>query len=152
MLKGWVEPDLLVLDDLFLAQRISPEAAEVLQAIVHQRYKLHRAIVITSNRVVQDWRKYLADTPMATTILDRLIHRCPCSSLGAGAIASRRPLPAWVSAQSRHSPAVLPGGIWGGYGWGNLKWPSGAVFKAKAAIEPWPMSRRLRRPHKSVKG
>ena len=25
LLKGWVEPDLQVLDDLFLARRISPE-------------------------------------------------------------------------------------------------------------------------------
>ncbi len=30
----------------------------------------------TSNRVVQDWGKYLADATMATTILDRLMHRC----------------------------------------------------------------------------
>lgn len=43
---------------------------------VHQRYKLRRAIVITSNRVVQDWGKYLGDATMATTILDRLMHRC----------------------------------------------------------------------------
>ena len=55
LLKEWVEPDLLILDDLFLARRISEHAAEVLQAIVHQRYKLRRAIVVTSNRVVQDW-------------------------------------------------------------------------------------------------
>jgi DNA replication protein DnaC len=26
--------------------------------------------------VVQDWGKYLADATMATTILDRLMHRC----------------------------------------------------------------------------
>lgn len=76
LLKEWVEADLLVLDDLFLARRISEHAAEVLQAIVHQRYKLRRAIVITSNRVVQDWGKYLGDATMATTILDRLMHRC----------------------------------------------------------------------------
>ena len=76
LLKEWVEPDLLVLDDLFLARRISEHAAEVLQAIVHQRYKLRRAIVVTSNRVVQDWGKYLGDATMATTILDRLMHRC----------------------------------------------------------------------------
>lgn len=49
----------------------------VLQAIVHQRYKLRRSIVVTSNRVVQDWDRYLGDTTMATTtILDRLMHRC----------------------------------------------------------------------------
>ena len=76
LLKGWIEPDLLVLDDLFLARRIADVSAELLQAIVHQRYKLHRSIVITSNRVVQDWGKYLADATMATTILDRLMHRC----------------------------------------------------------------------------
>ena len=76
LLKDWVQPDLLVLDDLFLARRISEHAAEVLQAIVHQRYKLRRAIVVTSNRVVQDWGKYLGDMTMASTILDRLMHRC----------------------------------------------------------------------------
>ncbi len=76
LLKGWVEPDLLVLDDLFLARRIADASAELLQAIVHQRYKLRRTIVITSNRVVQDWGKYLGDATMATTILDRLMHRC----------------------------------------------------------------------------
>ena len=76
LLKEWVQPDLLVLDDLFLARRISEHAAEVLQAIVHQRYKLRRSIVVTSNRVVQDWGKYLGDATMATTILDCLMHRC----------------------------------------------------------------------------
>ena len=50
--------------------------AQARHLIVHQRYKLHRAIVITSNRVVQDWGKYLADATMATTIFDRLMHRC----------------------------------------------------------------------------
>ena len=76
LLRAWIEPDLLVLDDLFLARRIADVSAELLQAIVHQRYKLRRAIVITSNRVVQDWGKYLGDATMATTILDRLMHRC----------------------------------------------------------------------------
>ena len=76
LLKEWVEPDLLILDDLFLARRISEHAAEVLQAIVHQRYKLRRSMVVTSNRVVQDWGRYLGDATMATTILDRLMHRC----------------------------------------------------------------------------
>jgi len=76
LLKEWVDADLLVLDDLFLARRISEHAAEVLQAIVHQRYKLRRSVVVTSNRVVQDWGRYLGDTTTATTILDRLMHRC----------------------------------------------------------------------------
>jgi DNA replication protein DnaC len=76
LLKDWVQSDLLIVDDLFLARRVTNEAAEVLQALVHQRYKLRRAIVVTSNRVVQDWGKYLGDVTMASTILDRLMHRC----------------------------------------------------------------------------
>ena len=75
LLRSYVEPDILVLDDLFLARRIADVSAELLQAIVHQRYKLRRSIIITSNRIVQDWGKYLGDVTMASTILDRLMHR-----------------------------------------------------------------------------
>lgn len=75
LMRAYVEPSLLVLDDLFLARRISEASAELLQTIVHQRYKHRRSIVVTSNRVVQDWGKYLGDATMATTILDRLMHR-----------------------------------------------------------------------------
>ena len=74
-LRSFVEPDLVVLDDLFLARRISEASAELLQTVVHQRYKQRRSIIVTSNRVVQDWGKYLGDATMATTILDRLMHR-----------------------------------------------------------------------------
>lgn len=76
LLKDCAEPDLLILDDLFLARRLPKGAAKALQASVHQRYMLRRTIVITSKRVVQDWGKYLADATMASTILDRLMHRC----------------------------------------------------------------------------
>lgn len=75
LMRAYVEADLLVLDDLFLARRLPEAAAELLQSVVHQRYKLRRSIVVTSNRVVQDWGKYLGDATMATTILDRLMHR-----------------------------------------------------------------------------
>ena len=74
MLRNYVDPDLLVLDDLFLARRIADASAEALQAIVHRRYKLRRSVIVTSNRVVQDWGKYLGDATMASTILDRLMH------------------------------------------------------------------------------
>jgi DNA replication protein DnaC len=60
---------------VFLAKRIGEASADLLQTIVHQRYKLRRSIIVTSNRVVQDWGKYLGDVTMATTILDRLMHR-----------------------------------------------------------------------------
>jgi len=75
MLRAWIEPELLVLDDLFLARRISEGGAELLQNVVHQRYKRRASIIVTSNRIVLDWGKYLGDATMATTILDRLMHR-----------------------------------------------------------------------------
>lgn len=75
LLRAYTAPDLLVLDDLFLARRIPEAAGELLQTVVHQRYKHRRSIVVTSNRVVQDWGRYLGDQTMATTILDRLMHR-----------------------------------------------------------------------------
>ena len=75
LMRSIIESDLLVLDDLFLARSIPEGAADLLQSIVHKRYKLKRSVVITSNRVIQDWGKYMGDQAMATTILDRLMHR-----------------------------------------------------------------------------
>jgi DNA replication protein DnaC len=75
LMRTYIEPDLLVLDDLFLARRITDASAELLQAVVHQRYKRRASIVVTSNRIVEDWGKYLRDATMGTTILDRLMHR-----------------------------------------------------------------------------
>lgn len=55
-------------DDLFLTRRIADIGAELLQAMVHQRYELRHAIVITPGRVVRNWGKHLGDATMATTI------------------------------------------------------------------------------------
>jgi DNA replication protein DnaC len=75
-LRALIDCDLLVLDDLFLSRIIPDDAGALLQTLVHQRYKLHRSVIITSNRVVQDWGAYLNDNTMSTTILDRLMHHC----------------------------------------------------------------------------
>ena len=65
-----------ILDDLFLSRTIPDDAGALLQTLIHQRYKLHRSVIVTSNRVVQDWGAYLGDNTMSTTILDRLMHHC----------------------------------------------------------------------------
>ena len=49
--------------------------ADELQSLLHKRYKLRRSTFITSNRVIADWDKYLGDSTLTTTILDRLMHR-----------------------------------------------------------------------------
>ena len=75
LFKPAIDADLLVLDDLFLARRITPESADELQSILHRRYKLRRSNLITSNRIIDDWEKYLGDATLTTAILDRLMHR-----------------------------------------------------------------------------
>ena len=67
-MRSIIDSDLSVLDDLFLSRTIPEGAADLLQSIIHKRYKLKRSVVVTSNRVVQDWGKFLGDNAMATTI------------------------------------------------------------------------------------
>ena len=75
LIKPVIDADLLVLNDLFMTRQIAHDAADELQSIVHKRYKLRRSTLITSNRIIGDWEKYLGDAALATTILDRLMHR-----------------------------------------------------------------------------
>ena len=75
LMKPLIDADLLVFDDLFLARQLPPECADTLQSILHQRYKLRRSSLITSNRVMEDWHKFLGDAALTTAILDRLLHR-----------------------------------------------------------------------------
>ena len=138
LLKDWVTPDLIILDDLFLARRISEHAAEVLQAIVHQRYKLRRSIVITSNRVVQDWGKYLGDATMATTILDRLMHRCAMLEF-EGKSYRLKEAAARISVAPESSYS-------GGPAWGNLGWARVGEFDLAIRVR----EHRLNRPHSTV--
>lgn len=75
VLKPVIEADLLVLDDLFLARKLAIDSADDLQSILHKRYKRNLGTIITSNRPIGDWGKYLGDTTLASTLLDRLMHR-----------------------------------------------------------------------------
>jgi hypothetical protein len=110
-------------------------SAELLQALVHQRYKLRRSIVITSNRVVQDWGKYLGDATMATTILDRLMHRCAMLEFEG---KSYRLKEAAARLIITSDPVIIPRPAWSsltGHKWSSLGWPSGACNEASAARE-----------------
>ena len=74
-LKPVLDADLLVLDDLFLRRNIVGPSADDLQMILHRRYKRRASVLITTNRVIDDWHVCLGDTALATAILDRLLHR-----------------------------------------------------------------------------
>jgi hypothetical protein len=54
VMQRLLQPDLLALNNLFLAQRIAEDSSALLQALAHKRCKLRRSLVVTLNRVVQD--------------------------------------------------------------------------------------------------
>ena len=135
-LRSFVEPDLVVVDDLFLARRISEASAELLQTVIHQRYKQRRSLIVTSNRVVQDWGKYSA-TPPWPPPFDRLMHRAAMlefegKSYRLKEAASRIALSA-ATDSSFGRPAR---GSLTGRRWGNLKWPSGLKHRDLAQLLP----------------
>jgi DNA replication protein DnaC len=41
----------------------------------HKRYKRRASVLITTNRIIEDWHLCLGDTALTTAILDRLMHR-----------------------------------------------------------------------------
>lgn len=76
--KKYLQPfsvaDLVVIDDLFLRKRLRSGAADDLQEMIMNRYAARKSILITSNRVVDDWGICLGDAAVSTAILDRLLH------------------------------------------------------------------------------
>ena len=75
IMKQIIEADLVVIDDLFLHRKLSDELSQILQSIIHKRYKHRQSTIITSNRIISDWEKLLGDSPMASALKDRLMHR-----------------------------------------------------------------------------
>ena len=72
LLKKYLKPDLLIIDDMGL-KILPPQSGEILLEIIMRRYE-NRATIMTSNRPVEEWGKLLSDVPAASAILDRLLH------------------------------------------------------------------------------
>ncbi len=64
--------DLLALEDLGM-KRLPPTAAEDLLEIFVRRYE-KGAVILTTNRPMEDWGQVLGDTAAAGAILDRFLH------------------------------------------------------------------------------
>jgi DNA replication protein DnaC len=72
LLKKYLKPDLLVIDDMGL--KILPaKSGEILPEIIMRRYE-NRSTMMTSNRPIEKWGKLLSDVAAAGAILDRLLH------------------------------------------------------------------------------
>lgn len=72
LMNQLMRTDLLVIEDLGM-RRLPPTAAEDLLEVFFRRYE-KSAIIVTSNRPLEDWGKVLGDTAAAGAILDRFLH------------------------------------------------------------------------------
>ncbi|MBK7235730.1 MAG: ATP-binding protein [Sterolibacteriaceae bacterium] len=83
-----------------------------MQSILHKRYKLRRSSLITSNRIIEDWHKFLGDAALTTAILDRLLHRSVLLEFRGKSYRLKRPpagLPSYPSRVKIHTPVLAPG-------------------------------------------
>ncbi|MDI3317786.1 MAG: IS21-like element helper ATPase IstB [Bacillota bacterium] len=70
--RGYLAPDLLILDDFGLHAFSAPQSEDLYQ-LVCDRY-LRRSTIVVSNRPPQDWYALFADPVLAEGALDRLVN------------------------------------------------------------------------------
>ena len=72
ILKRYLEPDLLIIDDMGMKQ-LPKRSGEYLFEVILRRHDL-RSTMMTSNRPLEEWGKLIGDVASATAILDRFLH------------------------------------------------------------------------------
>jgi DNA replication protein DnaC len=72
MLRKYLKPELLIIDDMGLKQ-LPKNSGEYLLEVIMRRYE-NRSTIMTSNRPLEEWGKLLGDVPSAGAILDRFLH------------------------------------------------------------------------------
>lgn len=73
-LKYYTNPDLLILDELGL-KKLNQNSVDDFYEVVSRRYE-NGSIIITSNKVFEEWARIFYDPVLASAILDRYVHHC----------------------------------------------------------------------------
>ncbi|WP_341350037.1 ATP-binding protein [Caloramator australicus] len=73
-LRYYIAPDLLILDELGL-KKLNQNSVDDFYEIISRRYE-NVSIIITSNKVFEEWARIFYDPVLATAILDRFVHHC----------------------------------------------------------------------------
>jgi DNA replication protein DnaC len=71
-LKGYIKPDLLILDDWGL-QPFPNQLLDILNEIICERYE-QGSMIVTSNRPMEDWSELFSEPVVSSALLDRLLH------------------------------------------------------------------------------
>ncbi len=72
VLNRYLKPDLLIIDDMGMKQ-LPKRSGEYLFEIIMRRYEL-RSTIMTSNRPLEDWGKFIGHVPTAGAILVRFLN------------------------------------------------------------------------------
>ncbi len=73
-LRYYTSPDLLILDELGL-KKLNQNSVDDFYEVISKRYE-KGSIIITSNKVFDEWGRIFYDPVLASAILDRFIHHC----------------------------------------------------------------------------
>jgi len=71
-LRNYAKAQVLIIDEIGYLP-LDKEEANLLFQVISARYE-KGTIVITSNKSIVDWGEYLADSVLASALLDRLLH------------------------------------------------------------------------------
>jgi DNA replication protein DnaC len=92
-LRGWLAPDLLILDDFGLRTLTAQQSGDFYDVLVERDRRA--ATIITSNRAVDEWVALFDDPILANSALDRFAHRAHQIVMeGPSLRAARAPSPA----------------------------------------------------------
>lgn len=108
--------ELLLIDDLFL-RKLPAQAGDEFADVLMSRYE-KASTILTSNRPLEDWAKLLGDVVLVTPLLS---HR----TRGVYYTATDSDCQTQFTRIKSPRPAARGGGVWGGHGWRNLRWPPG---------------------------
>ena len=73
-LKYYTEPDLLIIDELGF-KKLNQNCLENFFDIISRRYETN-SIIITSNKIFDEWNEVFLDSVLTGAILDRIVHHC----------------------------------------------------------------------------
>ncbi len=92
LLRKYLKPDLLIIDDMGL-KALPKQSGEYLLEVIMRRYE-NRSTIMTSNRPLEDWGKLLNDVPTAGAILDRFLHHAVAIEITGRSYRVKDSLPA----------------------------------------------------------
>jgi DNA replication protein DnaC len=101
VLRKYLKPDLVIIDDMGLKQ-LPKHSGEYLLEVIMRRYE-NRSTIMTSNRPLEDWGKLLSDVPTAGAILDRFLHHAITLAISGRSYRVKDSLPPAAEARRKKS-------------------------------------------------